>query len=579
MVSTLYKPDFVSLAAEVADSMAKIVKPPHDGFAQTKEILSSILFALIIALVFRGFVGQAFVIPTGSMAPTLYGAHIDHVCSSCGYAFAAGMDRPDHPPVRAQCPNCNHEDLLTGPLSPDVGDGIFTLSWPFAVGGPFSPQRWNVVVFKAPFRIPTLTTDRDGETNYIKRLIGLPGDIIEIIDGDLYLARADDVSPAVRAKLIHTPLPRPLTSAEEKDLDQKLQIARKPPAVRDALWQVLFDADYLPTKPPAIGPGPAWKPSPADPRPFNWTGTARTFRFDGTAATTQPAAATSPATRLADPDRDHRPQFLELVGKDFRDNYGYNAGGGASVVSDLRLRTTINWQAGDGIIQLCLSKRDDLYTIELQPRQGIGRTLLASRLAPREQRELKAWTFPPWKRNQPALVFFANVDHALEVRINDRVAWRQDFPLNARQAKQLPPESISPVVRIGAADLKAEFSHLQVSRDVYYQDKAPIYTFDAPNHRVFNEYSGKDGWATRDNPMLLRDNEYFVLGDNSPASLDSRRWWQTGGHLVGRPDHYRPGTIPADQMIGRAFFVYWPGWYRFLVLRVIPNIGEMRWIQ
>jgi signal peptidase I len=45
----------------------------------------------------------------------------------------------------------------------------------------------------------------------------------------------------------------------------------------------------------------------------------------------------------------------------------------------------------------------------------------------------------------------------------------------------------------------------------------------------------------------LGPEEYFVLGDNSPASSDSRRW-------------PRPG-IPADHLIGRAFFVFWPVHY------------------
>jgi signal peptidase I len=548
--------------------MAKTAKSWQSSFAHTKETLGSIVFALIIALVFRGFVGQAFVIPTGSMAPTLSGAHVDHTCSSCGYSFTVGMDDPHHPPVRVQCPSCSHEDLLTGRLIADAGDGIFTLSWPFAVGGPLSPQRWDVVVFKAPFRIQYQSPEREGETNYIKRLIGVPGDIIEIIDGDVYLARAEEVSPEVWGKLLHAPLPAKLTPDEKKDLDQKLRIVRKTPAAQEALWQVLFDADYVPSKPGTNGSKPAWKAAQADAKPSKWNGSSRVFHYDDTAA--GPASQPSGAAV----------EFLELVGKDFRDNYGYNTGGGVNIVSDLRLGATINWQAGDGIVQLCLSKRDDVYTVELRPGQGSGRTLLSKRSAPGEQQELKTWAFATWKRNQAVRVVFANVDHHLEVRINDRVVWEQDLPLTADQVKREPKEASEPLVRIGAANVKAEFSHLHLSRDVHYQENAPIWTFEeATRRRISNEYSDRPGWATRDNPMLLRDDEYFVLGDNSPKSLDSRRWWQTGGHLAGRPDRYRPGTVPADQMIGQAFCVYWPSWYRLLNLRVIPNIGEMRWIQ
>ena len=69
------------------------------------------------------------------------------------------------------------------------------------------------------------------------------------------------------------------------------------------------------------------------------------------------------------------------------------------------------------------------------------------------------------------------------------------------------------------------------------------------------------------------------MGDNSPQSYDSRLWWQTGEHLADRAEAYRVGTVPADQMIGKAFFVYWPGGYRIFGygLPIVPNVGEMRW--
>ena len=52
-----------------------------------KETIESILVAFILAFIFRAFVVEAFVIPTGSMAPTLLGAHMRYVCPDCGYTF------------------------------------------------------------------------------------------------------------------------------------------------------------------------------------------------------------------------------------------------------------------------------------------------------------------------------------------------------------------------------------------------------------------------------------------------------------------------------------------------------------
>src|SRR5256885_6575268 len=52
-----------------------------------KETVESILVAFILAFIFRAFIVEAFVIPTGSMAPTLLGAHMRFRCEDCGYRF------------------------------------------------------------------------------------------------------------------------------------------------------------------------------------------------------------------------------------------------------------------------------------------------------------------------------------------------------------------------------------------------------------------------------------------------------------------------------------------------------------
>jgi len=74
--------------------------PPHrpdDGGAHVKETLESIIVAFILAFIFRCFVVEAFVIPTGSMAPTLLGAHTRHQCPECGYKFDVNFTPPPRP--------------------------------------------------------------------------------------------------------------------------------------------------------------------------------------------------------------------------------------------------------------------------------------------------------------------------------------------------------------------------------------------------------------------------------------------------------------------------------------------------
>ncbi len=113
------------------------------GFFETVRV---IIHALLIALVIRTFLFQPFNIPSGSMKDTLLiGDYLFVSKYSYGYS------------------------RFSLPFSPNLFSGrIFGAE----------PTRGDVVVFKLP---------RDNETDYIKRVIGLPGDKIQMIDGQLYI--------------------------------------------------------------------------------------------------------------------------------------------------------------------------------------------------------------------------------------------------------------------------------------------------------------------------------------------------------------------------------------------------------
>src|SRR5436309_9492022 len=78
------------------EKSAKPAPPRDEGGAHVKETLESIVVAFILAFIFRCFVVEAFVIPTGSMAPTLLGAHTRYQCPDCGYRFDVNYSSPDH---------------------------------------------------------------------------------------------------------------------------------------------------------------------------------------------------------------------------------------------------------------------------------------------------------------------------------------------------------------------------------------------------------------------------------------------------------------------------------------------------
>jgi hypothetical protein len=83
-------------------------------------------------------------------------------------------------------------------------------------------------------------------------------------------------------------------------------------------------------------------------------------------------------------------------------------------------------------------------------------------------------------------------------------------------------------------------------RDIHYRGKD-----DALN--VIRAYEG--------NPLKLEADEFFVCGDNSPNSYDARMWKEPTKSNPGK--NYRDGVVPADYLVGKAFFVHFPGSWRF----------------
>ena len=118
-------------------------KRKEGGFAETVRV---VIHALIIAVVIRTFLFQPFNIPSGSMMATLLIG--DYLFVS---KYTYGYSR------------------YSFPFSPPLFSGRI-----FGSG----PQRGDVVVFRLP---------RDDSTDYIKRVIGLPGDRIQMIDGVLQI--------------------------------------------------------------------------------------------------------------------------------------------------------------------------------------------------------------------------------------------------------------------------------------------------------------------------------------------------------------------------------------------------------
>ncbi|MBV8915517.1 MAG: signal peptidase I, partial [Acetobacteraceae bacterium] len=108
--------------------------------------VKTIVYAGLIAVIIRTFLFEPFNIPSGSMIPTLLiGDYLFVEKYSYGYS---------------------HYSL---PFSPDLFSGRIWAG---------TPHRGDVVVFKYP---------RDTSEDYIKRVIGLPGDTVQVREGQLYI--------------------------------------------------------------------------------------------------------------------------------------------------------------------------------------------------------------------------------------------------------------------------------------------------------------------------------------------------------------------------------------------------------
>ncbi len=150
----------------VTGSQPATTSPPKERPSRplALEMLESFIFVFILVLVFMAYVNHAFVIPTGSMAPTLLGNHLDFVCPQCGYHFTteAPFSR-NSGGGSAVCPMCHFPIPLTRATRLSGGDHIFVEKFIYSVT---EPQRWDVVVFQDP--------QNPHGFDFIKRLVGLP---------------------------------------------------------------------------------------------------------------------------------------------------------------------------------------------------------------------------------------------------------------------------------------------------------------------------------------------------------------------------------------------------------------------
>jgi signal peptidase I len=587
----------------------------REGHRDTAE---AIVVAFILALGVRGFLVQAFVIPTGSMAPTLMGRHKEVVCPQCGFTYAVnasmevdlqaaqrdttddadfghGTDEngrsrvmsrrvqiPSNRVYAGVCVNCRYKARVVDEPS-FSGDRILVMMFPYDLPflpGSRPPSRWDVVVFRYP---------EDPETSYIKRLVGLPGETIRIAHGDVYV-KQPGADTFVRA--------------------------RKPMYHQAATQINVYDDRY---RPKLMVDRPEWKrwKSP-DGAAVGWkAGSGYDSRFEASAV---------PASEWAElryqhlvPDAEQwgalvndrqlpRPPRATLV----TDFYSYNTSMMAPApqmpaesleingwrqphwVGDLTVETTLEIKdaKGDGAVRLELVKGGILHRCTINI--GSGEAVFT-----RGNDELgRAET--PIKGIGQHRVAFGNVDDRMTLVVDGREVGGEGFAYDLKELVPMPTAAdLSPAaVAVKGASVAA--SDLVLKRDIYYTqdpgsiDYGSLWRGREPRDQVelFDFLSDPSRFVvlgdqtSHDYDYEIAEDHYFMLGDNSPQSKDSRGWG-TADTRWSESDR-KSWEVPRELLTGKAFFIFRPHSVPFgfdlrlntdFPLLVRPYFERMRWIR
>ncbi|MFG0248797.1 MAG: signal peptidase I [Phycisphaeraceae bacterium JB051] len=527
-----------------------------------KETFESIVMAFILAFVFRAFVVEAFVIPTGSMAPTLLGQHADVTCPQCGYRFSADLQHSSASPVdpaysqsnvTITCPMCSYPVKSNTRTQNHPGDRILVHKFIYNIS---EPKRWDVVVFKYP-GTPT--------ENFIKRLVGLPEEKLFIIDGNVFTQPLD---------------------AKESD---PWQIQRKTSReiVQRTVFQPVYHSAFYPLDDGQVTTDRRamfqWKFPWQSPQQETLTRTHRTFLdYDGS----KPLELTFNYQQMIDSQVDYQGRYVGWY------PYGQlNAERSNQVepIEDIRVAMKLApsqmTPSQSDPVELTFQttgRIDDVRPVPIRATIAKDGTIQIA-TADTVDVELQTWTvrasdsITPVKLNRAHAFEFWFVDQEVSLWIDKRKAltWQYDVPLETLIDRPSPP--VYPTTSVKIQGSSALITQLDLDRDLYYST--------TPN-RVKYALGGmyKRVGSREGDPVKLQADQFFCLGDNSPFSQDSRYWADVNPWIEKRflsDKNQVTGVVPRELMIGKAFFVYFPAPHRINANGpgIIPNFGDIRFIH
>jgi signal peptidase I len=455
---------------------------PFRDHSPSRLLLRVSVGFVTLFLLLRTLVLEPFGVPTGSMAPALLGNHREGNCPRCNYPVKVGFPSPggnatDHF-RQIGCPNCGkHFSLLEArDLNGDrllVDKNVFNLRL---------PRRWEMAVFHCPDTDPN-----ELGKPYVKRVIGLPGEIIRIIDGDIY---ANDL------------------------------LVRKNLAEVQETREVVFDMAFVPK---TQGWNSRWLVEPPENDPRLPLTTPKPV-VEAESNVVRGGTLILDASDPAHPSAAIRYRHWNL--------------------DERKVEPIRAWSSYDGVPRLFHQLppvHDFSFVCEIEVVSALPEAVFACDLfdgADTVQAEVSI--------GSPAsgLITLTHDRHgglasARGFSLETHNTYRLEFAfVDRRVSLAIDGKTVLPPV-----DLPAIFSRAEVSSPV--QLKARGCRLAIRNFTLYRDiYYTQFGEHGTQDPAVLSVHEFFVLGDNSGNSQDSRKWPNPG--------------VPDTDFIGKPFLIHQP---------------------
>lgn len=415
-------------------------------------------------LILRVVGAEPYSVPTGSMAPALVGNHRAVDCPRCGYTIRLGLshgrsERHGSQRENVCCPNCGCEQISLDGVPISRGDQLLVnknvYDWR-------SPRRWEMAVFRCPV---------EPGKEFVKRVIGLPGETVQLRDGDVYVDH---------------------------------ELARKTLAELRWLRVPVFDQNFQPPE----GWQSRWETTPVGGPAF----------VEGADLRIDAADEASEAVWLG-----YRNWSLDRNKEEpFRDEYSYNGSdySSTSAVHDFMFECDLEVLQGDGKVMLGITDGRDDVVVEL-PVGAVkeGTRLLCCQSSDTDGDEKV-------HRTAPTFALAAGKTYHLELAFVDRrvtlaIDGKQPFAPVDRPAAEQRGE-VSRPVKVGACGVAIRVRNFRIFRDVHYTE-AGRHGVRAPVRLGAGQY-----FVLGDNSPNSDDNRFWSDREDRPLPVHESAF-------VGRP--------------------------------------------